>query len=502
MPRFKIIALLLVLLAILLSSWVSYDVYDGLAQLEDEYAYLWQARLAVNGDLKIPSPPQAEAFVIPFVIDYQGERFGKYPLGFPVVLSMGERFGVVRLINPLFAGLVVWLTYRLGEKLLNRKAGLLAAGLTTISPLFLTYTGSILSHTWGLVLSLTLAISWLDITDPNYPHQRANVPGWLPMWTAGLSLGVLVLSRPWTAIGVAIPFALHGLMLLWRSPKMVQKRIIGVGMIAILTGSIHFLWQFALTKDPFLNPYMLWWPYDRIGFGEGIGVAEGGHSLQQGWIHTKNSLRMIWSDLWGWGQYSWMLIFIGVWAARRHRRVLLIASVFPSLVFVYYAYWVSGPRYFYEGLYSLTILGAAAIAWIGGWMPGQSIKSAYQARIRRSMLLAGLVLFLTLGTLPYTPTRLQNIKDRYGFSHDALDPFQTPEAQSLPPALIIVHTANWWDYGAYLHLENPYLTSPFIFAWVSPALNPSEAFASYFPNRTIYHYYPERPGEFYRNHLP
>ncbi|MFC1997488.1 hypothetical protein ACFLXI_07790 [Chloroflexota bacterium] len=502
MSRSDRFALALVFLAILISTWVSYGVAEGLAQLEDEYAYQWQAQLIAQGDLKISSPPEAHEFVIPFVIDHDGERFGKYPLGWPVVLSFGKRLGLARLFNPLLAGLAVWLTYRLGQKLLGWKVGLLAAGLTVISPLFLTYAGSILSHTWGLVLSLILAVSWLDVTDESLQNKRAKITEWIPTLTAGLSLGVLALSRPWTALGVAIPFGIHGFIQLWRGPNFIRKKILSVGIITLLVGSIHFLWQFSLTGDPLLNPYIMWWPYDKIGFGLGVGLAEGGHSLHQGWINTRNSLHLTWQDLWGWGPYSWVLLLIGMWAARRQPRVWLIASIFPSLVVVYMVYWVSGPRYFYEGLYSLTILGAAGVAWLVGWMPEQEIGSTRQARISRGVVLMGFVLLVLLKTTLYIPFRLHEIKDRYGFNQAALEPFRTPEAQTLTPALIIVHTAQWWDYGVYLHLEDPYLNSPFIFAWTSPSSDPSGALAPHFPARTIYHYYPEQPGEFFTRPLP
>jgi len=497
MSRFDWSALILAILAILLSAWVSFDVYEGLAQLEDEYAYQWQAQVTAQGDLKIPSPPESKGFVIPFVIDYEGVRFGKYPLGWPVVLSFGERLGLARLVNPLLAGLAVWLTYRLGQKLLGGKVGLLAAGLTAISPLFLTYTGSILSHTWGLVLSLILVISWLDLND-----QRTDLPEWLPTLVASLSLGVLALSRPWTALGIAIPFGIHGIIQVWRGPNIIRKRILVVGIITLLIASIHFLWQFALTGDPLMNPYLLWWPYDKIGFGPGIGVAEGGHTLHQGWVNTKNSLRMTWQDLWGWGRYSWLLLLPGLWAIRRKPRLWLIASVFPVLVIVYLVYWVSGPRYFYEGLYSVMILAAAGIAWLAGWMPRQKLGSTRYAQIRQVVVMIGLALFVVLGTIPFTPARLQFIKNRYGFSQMDLDPFRTPEAQSLTPALIILHAAQWKDYGVYLHLQNPYLTSPFIFAWAAPSDNPSDTLAPYFPERTIFHYDPGRPGEFLLEQLP
>jgi hypothetical protein len=301
---------------------------------------------------------------------------------------------------------------------------------------------------------------------------------------------------------VAIPFGLHGIILVWRGSDLIRKKILAIGLITILVGSIHFLWQLALTGDPLLNPYLLWWPYDKIGFGAGIGVADSGHTLRQGWFNTKNSLRMTWQDLWGWGRYSWMLLPIGLWASRCQSRIWLITSVFPSLVAVYITYWVSGPRYFYEGLYSLTILGAAGIAWLAGWMQGQVGGSLRQTHIRQVIVLAALAGLVLLMTIPYTPTRLHEIKNRYGFSQAALEPFHTTEAQELVPALVIVHAPQWWDYGVYLNLQDPYLTSPFIFAWDSPESDSSDILAPHFPDRTIYHYYPDQPGEFHTHHLP
>ena len=166
------------------------------------------------------------------------------------------------------------------------------------------------------------------------------------------------------------------------------------------------------------------------------------------------------------------------------------------------AYWVSGPRYFYEGLYSLTILSAAGIAWLAGWLPEQAHLSARQARLRGGIVLAVCAGLIVLGTIPYTPSRLYEIKGRYGFSQADLEPFDTPEAQELPPALVIIHAAAWWDYGVYLHLQDPYLTSPFIFVWASPTNDPSAAVSPHFPDRSIYHYYPDQPGEFYTQSRP
>ena len=57
-----------------------------------------------------------------------------------IAISVGARAW----INPLMAGLGVWLTYLLGKRVFSTFVGLLAAGLTVTSPFFLMNSGSLL----------------------------------------------------------------------------------------------------------------------------------------------------------------------------------------------------------------------------------------------------------------------------------------------------------------------------------------------------------------------
>jgi hypothetical protein len=89
----------------------------------------------------------------------------------------------------------------------------------------------------------------------------------------------------------------------------------------------------------------------------------------------------------------------------------------------------------------------------------------------------------------------------YGIERADQEPFLAPAAQSLTPALVVVHSARWMEYGALLDLEDPTLSTPFIFAWsVSPYTDAS--LATDFPNRTLYHYYPDQPFQLYQEPLP
>ncbi len=498
MTRADKIALALSILAIVITALISINIFEGIPHLEDEYAYLWQARVIAQGELTVPSPPEHKSFLVPFVVDYHGERFGKYPIGWPVVLSFGERVNLRWLVNPLLAGFSVWLTYRLGSKLLGTTIGLLAAGLTITSPFFLMNSGVLLSHPWGLALALGLAISWLDVTS-----SQSTIPGWLPTTTAGLALGTLVLSRPFTALGVAIPFGIHGLILLFQSTPIIRKRIVSVGLVVLLVGSLYFLWQYAVTGDPLLNTYTLWWEYDRVGFGPGVGVLKQGHSLRQAWQNLKLSLNAGYSDLFGWLKASWIFLPFGLWAVRKQKQAKLIACVFPALVILYLGYWIGawilGPRYYYEGLFSLTILTAAGIAYLAGWLPENKEQGAiHQGRWQlRPLGMTVLVTLLMAGNLIYyIPGRIGHLKGLYGNSRQQLVPFQLPEVKALAPALIIVDTDEWRDYAGLLELASPMLDSPYIFIW-SRGTRTNGTIIEAFEDRNVYYYYPDEPWKFY-----
>jgi hypothetical protein len=493
-----IIAIALSLLAIVVTAWISLHIFEGIAHLEDEFAYIWQAQVIARGELVTPSPPEPKSFLVPFVVDYHGLRFGKYPLGWPALLALGERLGLRWLVNPLLAGLGVWLTYRLGSKILGKTVGLLAAGLTLTSPFFLMNSGGLLSHPWGLVLSTAFVIAWLDI------WLGDSLPAWIPPLTAGLTLGMLVLSRPLTALAVAIPFGFMGLVVLLRGPAALRKKVLLVALVTLLVGSLHFVWQYAVTGDSQLNPYTLWWEYDRVGFGPGVGVARSGHTLQIAWRNLKFSMNSGYSDLFGWWKFSWLFLPLGLWAVRRKPWTWLVASVFPMLVLLYMAYWVGawilGPRYYYEGLFALTILTGAGIAWLAGWpLDNATPFPRYQGSRRyRPLAVTALVAVLLAANLVYyTPSRIGAMYGFLGTSRQQLAPFQDPAALAQTPALVFVDTDEWRAYAGLLELANPMLDSPYIFVWSYGEKVDARVMAA-FPDRNVLYYNPAHPGVLYK----
>lgn len=503
MSRIDKIALTFSLLAILFSYLVADRIFERMAHLEDEMAYVWQAQAIARGVLTVPSPLEPKSFLWPFVVDYNDQRFGKYPIAWPALLSLGERVGQRSLVNPLLAGLAIWLIYRLGKRIFGETVGLLAAGITLSSPFFLVNSGSLLSHPLGLVLSTGFALAWLSIFTP-----PASPRPWLGVITAGCSLGLLALTRPLTAFAVAVPFMLHGLVLFFKRDWLVRRQLLLLIGIVLGMGMLHFVWQYAVTGDPLMNPYTLWWPYDKIGFGPGHGHNPAGHTLRQAWLNTKFSLKVGAFDLFGWPKISWLFLPFGLLIAIRQRATrlaaLLLSGIFISLVVFYLAYWVGaslyGPRYYYEGLYSLAILSAAGIAWLAGWptLPDQHpIRFTGWQRWRPVAVSGLLTLLVGFNLVFYLPARMQAMIGLYGVNRANLKPFLTETAQQLTPALIIVHPQEKWiEYGTLLELENPFLDTPFIFVY-SRSERSNRLIASLFPDRAVYHYYVDEPYKFY-----
>ncbi|MFN2281664.1 MAG: STT3 domain-containing protein [Anaerolineales bacterium] len=485
---------LLCLSVVLAAFLVGKLVYENLPHLEDEFAYLWQARVMADGYLTLPSPDFPKSFVIPFVVDHQGLRFAKYPPGWPAALSLGVRVGLSSWVNPLLAGLAVWLTYQLGKRTLDEVAGFLGALLLGTSPMFLIQSGSLLSHIWSLVLTVSFALFWIDSLGG---QEGRGVKA--PTVLAGLCLGLLGLTRPLTALAVCLPFALEGSVVLIKGPKWKRQRVLVTGGISVLLLGLYPIWQQAVTGSFQTNPYTLWWSYDRYGFGPGFGVTEAGHSLLQGWRNTRYSLRVAASDLFGWPKTSWLFLPVGIWASRRSRLTLYSLGITICLIGLYLGYWVGswllGPRYYIEALPGLALLSGAGIAWLGQWQAPASSRvreGTAVFRLRPALVAAGLGLLLFANLYLYLPSRLSGLFGLYGIEKQDLVPFETPAVQAYQPALVIVDSERWMPYGSTLVLESPELDSPFIFAWGMGERTDELLAERYREERNVLYYYPDR----------
>jgi len=504
------------LMAFSASLWLSIKVLEGLPHIEDEMAYDWQARVIARGHLTLPTPqPCSGCFLVPFVVDYNGMRFGKYPPGWPAVLALGhlqvwKSLPYARnMINPILAGGSIWLIYLLAKKLLDERTAVLTAFLTTLSPFFLMNSALLLSHSLSFFLTLCFCLGWLDtFTTPN-PRLSPLVRHRLPLAVAALSMGLLALTRPMSAVAIALPFAIHGLYLLIKGSNQQRANLLIFGVTAGMVAGLVFVWQFAVTGDPLLNPYILWWPYDTIGFGPSVGRQPGGYMPVHGIANTIFSLQSGSSDFLGWPGISWIFMPFGLISILKNRRAWMVCAVLPALVAGYFLYWMSsslvGPRYYYEGLFAAAFLSAAGLIWLADQASRVSkvfVKSppspwkgfAILNRIRSnpfaSLLGLVVVVLIVYDLVIYMPPRFQKLRGLYGVSRTCYKPFETPAAREAVPALVIVPVENKWiEYGCMLDMTSPFFDSDFVLM-VSHGVNIDTAVAKSMPDRNVLYYDP------------
>ncbi|NDJ86166.1 MAG: hypothetical protein GYB66_09800, partial [Chloroflexi bacterium] len=158
MRRSALIAILAAYLGLAGAFAVMETVFERLPHLEDEIAFIYQARIFAGGRVYIQSPKPARVFWQPFVIDCtdaddeefgincDGKRFGKYPPGWPLLLAIGFLAELEWVLNPLFFSLTIALTYRLGREVFDERVGVVAAILLAASPIALLHSGSWMSH--------------------------------------------------------------------------------------------------------------------------------------------------------------------------------------------------------------------------------------------------------------------------------------------------------------------------------------------------------------------
>jgi 4-amino-4-deoxy-L-arabinose transferase-like glycosyltransferase len=473
--------LLICALAFLATAAVSYFAFERLPHLEDEVAYLFQAKTLALGRLTVPSPTHAYSFWTPFVLDHEGQRFGKYPPGWPGVLALGELVGAAWLVNPLLAALALYLVYRLGQTLYDARVGLLAAALGLTSPLFLVLSGSFLSHLVTLVWLLLFSLWFIWTAHAGGEAQQGKRSRWLAVG-AGLALGMAFLTRSLTTVAYAMPFVVYSLVQVVRRQQAHWRNYLLIALAGGAVAALLPVYQWAVTGDPWLNPYVLWWPYDRIGFGPDIGAMPGGHSPFYAWVNLKQDLSRSATDVLGWPALSWVPLVLGLAMRPRRAKDWALLAPFVCLVVAYLFYWIGsparlwGPRYYFEGFAGLWLLAAVGLLKVWDWARDKQ-------HWVRPALAGALALMVAVNLVVNIPNRMGEAHGFYGITRAQLAPIEEANLQN---ALVVVYAERWLEYGAMLSGMSPLLDDDVVYIRGSDPEIDAEVIAEY-PGRTVYY---------------
>jgi 4-amino-4-deoxy-L-arabinose transferase-like glycosyltransferase len=470
---------ILCLASFLLAITIAWAVFEAMPHLEDELANLYQAKVFASGRFIAQTPDHSKSFSVPFTIDMDGRRFSKYPPGYSLALASGVWIGQPWLVNALAAALGILGVYLLGLDLFDSHTGLLAAALGVISPMYVILSGTLLSHPTTLTALVFFAWALLRARRPDEPRAAAYSVA------AGVLLGWAAITRPLTALGMALPFALLGLSDVIRTPRVSLPRyallLIPLGLVL----SILFQYNHAASGSAWNNLYTLYWEYDAIGFGPHLGTTGDGHTLGEALRNISFSLPKFGGVLLGWPSLAGvplvgLVLVLGLsWPPRsRSEWALLLPPL--GLIAAYIFYWTTntglyGTRYYSEAMPFLWILAARAL-----------LKLGRRTWLRKTIMVA-LPLLTAWGILLPTFTRILDGRGVYGLTrqnHDAI------AAADIHQALIFVSTRDWTDYASLSWLNEPDLSGDLVFAKDIGAIINKEIIDG-FPARSVYYYDPQ-----------
>ena len=191
----------------------------------DAYGYVSQAALWAGGHLSAPDPLAAIATLVGPSAAPLGYRLAVtpgsivpiYPAGLPLAMAIAMSIGgppAAYLVVPLFAGLAVWLTYLLGARIADARAGLLAAILVAFSPIFVFQSLEPMSDvpaTMWWLFAWVLALS---------PRGDAT-------FAAGLAVSAALLTRP-NLVPLSLVLAVVAAL---QAPQLKRTALFVLGML-------------------------------------------------------------------------------------------------------------------------------------------------------------------------------------------------------------------------------------------------------------------------------
>lgn len=441
---------------------LSVVAYQRHPHIADELVYLLQARYLAAGRLALPVPPVPEAFELDLMFLDGGRWYSPVPPGWPAVLAVGAFLGTPWLVNPILAGISVWLAYRLLADLYDDATARIGTLLLALSPWLLFLSMGLMNHTLQLAAVLGGAVALTRLRETGRLRWAA---------IGGVAVGMVALVRPLD--GLIAGLVLGGWSLAFRGERwrFAPTAVFGVAAAAAILPLAAYNLHF--TGDPTVFPIM---EYTRVhygagsnalGFGPERGLGWGGfdpfpgHDLLDALINTNLNAFALNVELFGWSAGSLLPAFLLLAFGGLRRTDLAMLSVVVLVVGIHGLYWSSGgpdfgPRYWSLAFLPCVALTARAVPLLGRLLgPAPSSVPDDGARERaaagrdgaplgRGALLLGLAAFSA--TVTFVPWRA--VDKYHGYRGMVPDVRTLAEERDFGEALVLVRGKAWPDYAS------------------------------------------------------
>ncbi len=399
-------------------------------QSDDESSYLFIARTLLEGRLKNPSPGDSTFFTYQFVVHDQNGWYGKYPIGHPLLLALGEAIGLRALVNPLLIAVSGVLTYQIGKLVFGERPALLATLFLCVSPQFVLTGATDLSQPASALCMLLGVLAILNLCERRQLH-------WAFIGGAAFGFGLLVRPLP------GAPFVLlAGLYVLWQRELALRTRVRALALAALpvcVGGATLFLINQLQTGDPLTSGY--------VAHSGGSGVDMRDTSI----IAASIGGALVRQHFWLLG---WAIGFLFVPFARGRRIGLLWLMIAGSFLYRVIApktvLGSTGPIYMFE------IVPLLVLFTVSG---ARELAARCQAR---DWILAGCLASVAIALFCFAPVQIGNLKrssDAWLLSERVLEP-HTP-ALVFANAMVQQERGDSWAY--FPPAPHPDLSDPIVY---------------------------------------
>lgn len=445
----------IVITFLLVTLGVSYFTLERFPNSSDEYAYLLQAQTLSEGKLFQKAPPLSEIFHHNHIAVKEGIRIGRFPPGWPLILSSAYVLGVPPwTINPLLGALALIVVYFFARKMYGQTVALWSMLALALPAYYIFNAASYFSH----ISCLLVAIAFVYAT-----HLYIQKKAGRYLVLAGFCLGLMGVIRYYTALLIFLPFFVYFVFHhRWGAVKILLFMAIG-GAPWVL----FLLWyNFKLTGSPFV-PVTVWaYQDEQLGFVKG-------HTFLKGVEHIVRRTFMF---------FYWcspgllILYFLLLWKKIQTKAALWTHPedyIFVLLMAGYFFYYQIGgnqygPRFLLEGFPFLVLFVIRNVV-------------KYKSAFRTALLAAGLLFAMI--KFPFITQREAKVID------ERQDLYDLVQERKLSKAIVLVSspTGIIRPMPAGDLTRNPvHFNTDVLYALELPAA--MEKLIQYYPDRALFRY--------------
>jgi len=448
----------------------SYFIFGHVPHVQDNIDQVFHAKIFLKGHLTVPSHQYKEFFDFTHNIN-NDKWYSEYPPGHTFMLMLGLLVGAPWIINPLLGSGAIVLFYLIGRELFDEKSGRLASLLGILSPFIIFISSEFFSHATALFYISLFALFFIKTVTKPFKFYYPLI--------AGISFGVCLNARPYTAVGVAIPYAIYTIYLIIRHPKTYILRFAIMFVSFALLAGVLLGFNYLTNGNPFLFAYeVLHGKEHNPGFGHSAWGPP--HTPLKGLIQDLNDLNALNKYLFEWCIPSTFFVLIFFVGGKQNKwDYLLISSVF-SLPFVYFFYWYQGwcfgPRFAYESTLPLILLTARGILHTPEIMQDRfNCKNATMQRIYVNLTIIFCVIIAMSVNVPVLVKQYSN--SYWGVNTDVQ---RAVKREKINNAVVFVGSY----YGSVLAENSPLLDSSIIYVRDLGIKN--KQMMAYYPDRRYY----------------